>query len=467
MRAASTDPDGPSRPTARPVEWRPGTGGRAGPPIRRAGTYTATLTVTDNRGATGGATRNDHGDRPTADVSRSVAGSRTSACRSRTCLGSGLSYANTSAPPREVEVELPVGRRYVSRPPPPTATATTRCTAPPSTSVFVRVKAQSLHGTTRPRTTSACSTTPTATRCTCSTARFQFRAVTDQTSNLPAAFGLGRHERLHRCPRRGTVCDPRHAGHGNAVRRRARRQLGASAGARCVLEPVNNSAVTGDVTLGQIESTLYRTASTRRADRYLRAGRRKHRHGRVRPARHGARVPPLPRGHDQSHRHDGRLAFAGRAARHAARLQRGFANAFSAMVLNDPLYSDSLGSRAGPAFPLQHGERAATVAGLVQRGVDPVDRLGPVRRGQRRRVSLGYRPMYSVFATELRTRRAAHQPVPVHQRLEAAARRAGGAGRPAGRGGGSREPAWASFPRPWMPTRPPRPTAACWPVRRT
>ena len=78
--------------------------------------------------------------------------------------------------------------------------------------------------------------------------------------------------------------------------------------------------------------------------------------------------------HSLDERLDPRVAFS-----------EGFANAFSAMVLDDPVYRDSFGVAQGEDFSFNMESDASTRAGLVQRNVDPPHRLGPLRRRQRAR----------------------------------------------------------------------------------
>ena len=78
--------------------------------------------------------------------------------------------------------------------------------------------------------------------------------------------------------------------------------------------------------------------------------------------------------HSLDERLDMRVAFS-----------EGFANAFSAMVLNDPVYRDSFGASQGQVYRFDVEQRAGRLARLVQRDVGAGDRVGPVRCGERRR----------------------------------------------------------------------------------
>ena len=132
--------------------------------------------------------------------------------------------------------------------------------------------------------------------------------------------------------------------------------------------PQNSRRTTGTRRCGWIISTTtgYRRLHRRGARGHLRARRGEHRHGRIRPARHRARVPALPRGPGQPRGHAGRAALARRAARHARGLQRGLRGRVWRHGADDPLYRDSFGATsAGHRFDIERGHGAG--ARLVQR----------------------------------------------------------------------------------------------------
>lgn len=144
--AASSDPDG----SITGYAWTFGDGATGSGPTtshtyQAAGGYTATLTVTDNRGATGQTTREitvTSGPAPQVTVSGRITFSRVPFAAP---LGSGLDFANArSAPAREVTVEvLPAGGTV------PLATTATDANgnyalrAPANSNVFVRARAES------------------------------------------------------------------------------------------------------------------------------------------------------------------------------------------------------------------------------------------------------------------------------------------------------------------------------------
>ncbi|MDH4256875.1 MAG: hypothetical protein OEX13_20445, partial [Gammaproteobacteria bacterium] len=166
-----------------------------------------------------------------------------------------------------------------------------------------------------------------------------------------------------------------------------------------------NNASSGDVTLGQIESTLYRTASTDgpAAGIYVLGDENVDtdeydQHVLVHEFQHfledtisRADTPGGP--HSPNERLDLRLAFS-----------EGFANAFSAMVLNDPLYSDSLGPQQGRRFSFSMESNSASPAGWYNEGsIQSVtwDLYDAATDGSDA-VELGYRALYEALAGPLR-----------------------------------------------------------------
>jgi len=166
-----------------------------------------------------------------------------------------------------------------------------------------------------------------------------------------------------------------------------------------------NKATAGDVTLGQIESTLYRTASTGgpAAGIYVLGDANTDtdeydQHVLVHEFHHFleetiSRTETTGGSHSPDERLDLRLAFS-----------EGFANAFSAMVLNDPLYSDSLGAQQGQRFSFSMESNAALPAGWYNEASiqsiawDLYDSAADAADS----VSLGYRPMYEALTGPLR-----------------------------------------------------------------
>jgi len=94
---------------------------------------------------------------------------------------------------------------------------------------------------------------------------------------------------------------------------------------------------------------------------------------------------------------DMRLAFS-----------EGFANAFSAMVLNDPQYRDSYGSRQGNSFNFNIETENEAPAGWFNEGsiFGLVWDLYDGAADQSDAVQLGYGPMFAVMTNELRTGQA-------------------------------------------------------------
>ncbi len=97
--------------------------------------------------------------------------------------------------------------------------------------------------------------------------------------------------------------------------------------------------------------------------------------------------------HSTDERLDLRLAFS-----------EGFANAFSAMVLNDPLYSDSLGSQQGQRFYFSMESNVASPAGWYnESSIQSVtwDLFDTTADGSDA-VSIGYKPMFEALTGPLR-----------------------------------------------------------------
>ena len=159
------------------------------------------------------------------------------------------------------------------------------------------------------------------------------------------------------------------------------------------------------MTLGQIESTLYRTASTSgpAAGIYVLGDANTDtdeydQHVIAHEFHHFiedtiSRTDTTGGSHSPDERLDLRLAFS-----------EGFANAFSAMVLNDPLYSDSLGSQQSLRFSFSLESNAASPAGWYNEGSiqsitwDLYDAAADASDS----VSIGYRPMYEALTGPLR-----------------------------------------------------------------
>jgi hypothetical protein len=316
----------------------------------------------------------------------------------------GLNYANTSAQPiREAVVELIQSGGSTL------ATTTTdsngnyALTAPANSSVFVRVQAQSRRTTTPARTIRVLNNTNGNALYVLDSAVFN-SGTTNQTKDLLAGSGWGGAsytgvrgaapfailETLLSAAR--FVVD-----NGNATL--------DLPGLDVFWSPQNNSS-SGDVTLGQIESTLYTTASTGgpaagiyvlgdenvdtdEYDQHVLAHEFQHF---LEDAISRTESPGGP--HSPNDRLDLRVAFS-----------EGFANAFSAMVLNDPLYSDSLGSQQSRRFSFSMESNAASPAGWYnEASIQSVtwDLFDAATDGLDA-VALGYKPIYEALTGRLRT----------------------------------------------------------------
>ena len=316
----------------------------------------------------------------------------------------GLSYANTSAQPiREAVVELIRSGGSTL------ATTTTdnngnySLTAPANTSVFVRVQAQLRKTTTPARSIRVLNNTNGNALYVLDSAVFSSGA-TNQTKNLLAGSGWG-----------GTS----YTGTRSAAPFAILDTLLAAAefvvangnptldlpGLDVYWSPQNNSS-SGDVALGQIESTLYTTASaggppagiyvlgaenvdTDEYDQHVLAHEFQHF---LEDTISRTESPGGP--HAPDDRLDLRVAFS-----------EGFANAFSAMVLNDPLYSDSLGSQQARRFSFSMESNATLPAGWYnEASIQSVtwDLYDAASDGSDA-VALGYKPLYEALTGRLRT----------------------------------------------------------------
>jgi hypothetical protein len=316
----------------------------------------------------------------------------------------GLSYASTAEPPiREAIVELIQSGGNTL------ATTTTdsngnyALTAPANTSVFVRVQAQLRKTTTPARSIRVLNNTNGNALYVLDSAVFNSGA-TNQTKNLLAGSGWG-----------GTS----YTGTRSAAPFAILDTLLAAAefvvangnptldlpGLDVYWSPQNNSS-SGDVALGQIESTLYTTASaggppagiyvlgaenvdTDEYDQHVLAHEFQHF---LEDTISRTESPGGP--HAPDDRLDLRVAFS-----------EGFANAFSAMVLNDPLYSDSLGSQQARRFSFSMESNATLPAGWYnEASIQSVtwDLYDAASDGSDA-VALGYKPLYEALTGRLRT----------------------------------------------------------------
>lgn len=316
----------------------------------------------------------------------------------------GLSYGETTAKPiRTAVVELvrSSGVTY--------STATTdnngffTLTAPANTSVFVRVKAQSQKTSSPRRNFRVLDNTGGNALYALDSAAFN-SGTANQTKDLLAASGWG-----------GTGYTSVRAAAPFAILDTlltatefvlANGDATIDLPALDVFWSLENNASSGDVTKGQIKSTLYKSPqptgpppgiyvlgdANTDTDEY-------DEHVLVHEFQHfledAISRTETPNGeHSPDERLDLRLAFS-----------EGFANAFSAMVLNDPLYSDSLGVQQNQRFAFNLESNLASPAGwynevsiqsltwdLFDDAVDGADS-----------VAIGYKPMYDALRGPLRT----------------------------------------------------------------
>ncbi len=319
-------------------------------------------------------------------------------------LNLGLSYAGTTAQPiREAVVELIQSGGSTL------ATTTTdsngnyALTAPANSSVFVRVQAQSRKTTTPSRSIRVLNNTNGNALYVLDSAVFN-SGTTNQAKDLLAGSGWG-----------GTSYTGTRSAAPFAILDTllsAARFVADNGDATLDLpeleafwSPQNNSTA-GDVTLGQIESTLYTTAvaggpaagiyvlgdenvDTDEYDQHVLAHEFQHF---LEDTIGRTESPGGP--HAPNDRLDLRVAFS-----------EGFANAFSAMVLNDPLYSDSLGSQQGRRFSFSMESNAASPAGWYnEASIQSVtwDLFDAAADGSDA-VALGYEPIYEALTGRLRT----------------------------------------------------------------
>lgn len=411
--AASADPDG----AITAYSWTFGDGGTAtgvapSHSYAAAGTYTAVLTVTDNRGATGSRTGTITvtGPPPTSvTVSGRITFERVPFSN---VLGSGLNFpATAAAPAREVEVQLLAsGSGAVLA---TTATNTNgnySFTTTPNTSVFVRAKALSRFTGTTARPASwdlrVLNNTNGDAQYVLDSSAFN-TGVTDQVRNLTATTGWG-----------GNF-----AGSYTGVRAAApfavldtlysAAQFVITQGNGSVQLPTlnaywspDNRTVDGVFSNGEIGTTLYYPTGTQginpgiyvlgaasndtdEFDQHVLAHEFHHF---IEDA--ASRSDTVGGSHSLDERLDMRVAFS-----------EGFANAFAGMVLNDPTYRDSFGTAQGSDFNFSLESRSPTAPGWYnETSVQRIawDLFDTVNDGADV-VSIGFGPIHDVFVTELRS----------------------------------------------------------------
>ncbi len=411
--AASTDPDGGITAYA----WTFGDGGSAtgvapSHTYAAVGTYTAILTVTDNSGATSSTSRTITATGP-PPTSVTVSGRITfERVPFSNLLGGGLNFTATfEAPAREIEVELLAsGSGAVLATTATDGNGNYSFSTSPNTSVFLRAKALSRYTGTAARPASwdlrVRNNTNGDAQYVLDGSVFD-TGVTNQTRNLRATTGWGGNfagvYTGVRAAAPFAVLDTLYS----AV------QFVVMEGDSSVQLPTlnaywspSNRPVAGRFDLGEIGTTLYYPVGTPginpgiyvlgaagndtdEFDRHVIAHEFQHF---LEDAT--SRSDTTGGDHSLDERLDMRLAFS-----------EGYANAFSGMVLNDPVYRDSFGTAQGSDSNFSLESRAATVPGWYnETSVQRIawDLFDTVNDGADA-VSVGFGPLYSVFATELRS----------------------------------------------------------------
>ncbi len=404
--SASTDPDGSNL----SYTWDFGDGSDTGSGktpthmFAAAGTFTVRLTVTDSPGLSASTTQ---AITVTAGggVGDVIVSGRATYDRVpfSSVLSSGLNYSNTSAQPiREAVVELVHASGGTL------ATSTTdsggnyALTAPANTSVFVRVRAQSRWATTPARDIRVLNNTNGNALYVLDTAAFN-TGTASQTRNLHASSGWGGSSYTGvRGAAPFAILDTLLSATDFVVDNGS--ATANLPGLDVFWSPLNN-AVAGDVALGQILTTTYRFASaggpaagiyvlgdantdTDEYDQHVLAHEFHHfLEDSI------TRTDTTGGTHSMGERLDMRLAFS-----------EGFAYAFSAMVLNDPLASDSLGPQQGQRSYFNIESNAATPAGWFnESSIWSVawDLFDSAADGSDA-VSIGYLPMYQALTGPVR-----------------------------------------------------------------
>ncbi len=371
-----------------------------------AGTYTVRLTVQDPQGASASTTQSitvtasSGGGNPT--VSGRVTFDRVPFSST---TSQGLNYGNTNAQPaREVVVELIAvasGLALVS-----TTTDSDgnyAFTAPSGVNVFVRVKAQALRTTTPRFNIRVFNNTNGNALYVLDGSPFN-TGTASQTRNLGAPSGWGGTGYTStRAAAPFAILDTLYAAaefvHDNGSATLNLPDLD-------VYWSTRNNTNDGDVANGDISSTLFRPAvpgeppagiyvlglennDTDEYDQHVLAHEFQH------YLEDAISRSDTPGGdHGIGDRLDLRLAFS-----------EGFANAFSAMVLNNPVYRDSLGAQQGQSFGFNMESNSATPAGWFNEGSvhSMVWDLYDSANDAPDTVQIGYQPMYDALTGTLRT----------------------------------------------------------------
>jgi len=414
----SADPDG----SITTYSWNFGdnssaTGAQVTHAFASAGTFRVTLTVTDNRGAQASAALDVTtitGPLPASvTVSGSISFERVpfSTNVGATGEGSGLDYTKTfEAPAREVEVELlRASDQSVLQTVVTNTSGQYQVTAPVNTEVRVRAKAVSRPGAPSPQGATwdlrVLNNTNANALYVIDGSPFH-TCIVNHTRNLKATTGWGGgFSGVYTGTRAAApfaVLDTLYEATQFVI---TQGDAGLQLPALSAFWSEKNVPVVGDVARGEIDTTSYIPAGTSgiaqgiyvlgaanndtdEFDQHVLAHEYQHY---IEDAI--SRSDTVGRDHALDERLDMRLAFS-----------EGYANAFSAMVRNDPRYRDSFGAAQGSDSNFSVESTHTTVPGWYnEASVHRIvwDLFDTVSDGADA-VSVGYAPMHSVFTAELR-----------------------------------------------------------------
>ena len=373
-----------------------------------SGTFTATLTVTDTEGARG--TTSVVITTVTAPLPASVAVNGTISFERvpfSNTLGNGLDYLRTfTAPAREVEVSLiRASDGAVLQTSVTNALGQYSLAAPINTNVFVRAKALSRPSAAQPATWNLRVLDNTS-----SNALYVldgspfYSCVVNQTRTLTATTGWGGGlSGVYSGPRAAApfaVLDTLYAATQFVI---AEGDASVQFPALAAYWSEDNVPADGDRSLGQIGTTSYVPTGqgvpsgiyvlgdagndTDEFDQHVVAHEFQHYLEDVL-----SRSDTIGGPHSLDERLDMRVAFS-----------EGFANAFSGMVLGDPVYRDSFGSSQGDDFYFDMESRQTPAPGWYSE--DSVQSIAwdLFDATNDDAVAIGYGPMFGVFTGELRT----------------------------------------------------------------
>jgi PKD repeat protein len=413
--SASTDADG----SITGYSWNFGdnsaaaTGVTASHTYTTAGAFTATLTVTDNRGATSQTTRTIQATVGPPPASVTVSGLVTyERVPFAANVSVGLDYTRTTNQPvRGAVVQLLGSNQAVLATSATDANGQYSLTSPVSTDVFVRVRAQTVAAGTPSWDISVLNNTNSSALYVMDSSVFN-TGIANVTRNLhadsgwPDGFG-GTSYVNPRVAAPFAVLDTLYSSV-QFVLSQGSPSINLPA-LKVFWSPENKPSTSWAPATGDIESTLFQSSSiggfpagiyvlgwqnvdTDEYDQHVIAHEFQH------FLEDALSRSDTPGGsHSGNERLDMRLAFS-----------EGFANAFCAMVLADPIYRDSFGSLQGQSFHFSVESNVADPAGwyneasvhsliwdFYDAAADGLDT-----------VQLGYGPIYSVFRNELRTGQA-------------------------------------------------------------